>query len=394
MHYQTYKILLDDVMNILQTKYFRPRKIHNERYIDNAYQVVSEDIDYSCIPDSRPYTRLLGSMLASVDFDDKVIDKKHLGDFIQCQDYHPVEFNKKSNQFYVSEVCYFHPEYEVFVVSAQDLNNEYGKIIFDLGLLRVNNIYYNTTSHESLAKLQSFFDKYVHKYVSDASTITLLLKDSHDLMFKKQSIKPYKLDLSLMYNDTFLPVHHKIQQELSQSKKGVVLLHGLAGTGKTNYIKWLTAQVPDKDFVFVPNNMIGELAKPEFMSQLIRRKNSILVLEDCENYIAERAGGGNQSDVVGVILNIADGILSDVLECQFICTFNADLMDIDHALLRRGRLIAQYHFDKLSVDKCNAYLQSIGKHHKIDEPMTLSQLVHIDEEEFKDEDKKGNFGFV
>jgi len=180
-----------------------------------------------------------------------------------------------------------------------------------------------------------------------------------------------------------------------QGKKGVVLLHGLAGTGKTNYIKWLTAQIPDKDFIFVPNNMIGELAKPEFMSMLIEQKNSVLVLEDCENYIAERVGGGNQTDVVGIILNIADGILSDVLECQFICTFNADLMDIDHALLRRGRLIVEYQFGKLSIKKCNAYLKSIGKDITVDKEMTLAELTHIDEKEYKAvDDKKVGFGFI
>ena len=92
------------------------------------------------------------------------------------------------------------------------------------------------------------------------------------MVFKHQGIKPYTLDLQTMYNDDFLPVHAKIKDELTQGKKGVVLLHGLAGTGKTNYIKWLTAQIPDKDFIFVPNNMIGELAKPEFMSMLIEQK--------------------------------------------------------------------------------------------------------------------------
>lgn len=130
------------------------------------------------------------------------------------------------------------------------------------------------------------------------------------------------------------------------------------------------------------------------MSLLIERKNSILVLEDCENYIAERVGGGNTTDVVATILNIADGILSDVLECQFICTFNADLMDVDHALLRRGRLIAEYKFGKLDTDKCNQYLQSAEKDISVDEPMTLAELTHIDETEYKAKDEKVKFGFV
>ena len=130
------------------------------------------------------------------------------------------------------------------------------------------------------------------------------------------------------------------------------------------------------------------------MSMLIDNKNSVLVLEDCENYIAERVGGGNTSDVVSTILNIADGILSDVLECQFICTFNADLMDIDHALLRHGRLIAEYQFGALTVDKANAYLASVGKDITVDQPMTLANVSNIDETEYKSSPAQKNFGFI
>lgn len=71
--------------------------------------------------------------------------------------------------------------------------------------------------------------------------------------------------------------------------------------------------------------MIGYLTNPEFMSLLVDNKNSVLVLEDCENYIAERSIDNANTDVVSAILNIADGMLSDVLECQFICTFNSDI---------------------------------------------------------------------
>ncbi|MDO4449606.1 MAG: AAA family ATPase [Moraxella sp.] len=382
-------------MKILTSQYHRPRKIFNERYIDKQYQIISQDLEHITSTYDNPYYELLSSTLPSVDFSDMVMKKDRLVDFVKCTDYHPVAFDKKNNHFYEREVCYFYEKFELFIVASEDLSNEYDKTIFESGLLRVEHIFYDPRNENSLNNIRTFFNEYLQKYNSQESKILLLLKEGKDLVFKHQGIKPYVLDLKTMYNDDFLPVHHKIQEELSCSKKGMVLLHGLAGTGKTNYIKWLTAQIPDKDFIFVPNNMIGELAKPEFMSMLIEQKNSVLVLEDCENYIAERVGGGNQTDVVGIILNIADGILSDVLECQFICTFNADLMDIDHALLRRGRLIAEYKFDKLSIEKCQTYMKSIGKNNTIDKEMTLAELTNIDEKEFKTlDDKKVGFGFV
>ena len=100
-------------------------------------------------------------------------------------------------------------------------------------------------------------------------------------------------------------------------------------------MKWLTSQIPSKKFIFVPTTMISSLTDPGFLSILIENKNSVLVLEDCENYIAERTLDDRNTDIVSSILNLADGILSDVMECQFICTFNSDISKIDTALLRK-----------------------------------------------------------
>ncbi|MDO4700950.1 MAG: AAA family ATPase [Moraxella sp.] len=383
-------------MKILQSKYFRPRKIMTESYRDNQYNIEVKELDQKVTANNTPFSELIGSLMPSIDFsgDNIVIKKEHLQHFVQCTDYHTVNYDAKSNRFYEWELCYFYPEFEFFLLLNEDLSNEYDKYVFEAGYLKVERLGYDSTNEHTAQNVRAFFDRFLEKYVSPEAKILLLLKEGNDLVFRRQSIKPYKLDLTTMYNDDFLPIHQKIKDELTHGTKGVVLLHGLAGAGKTNYIKWLTAQVPDKDFIFVPNNLIGALAEPQFMSLLIEKKNSVLVLEDCENYIAERVGGGNTSDVVATILNIADGILSDVLECQFICTFNADLLDIDHALLRRGRLIAEYQFGKLSADKCNSHLQSLGKDIAVDKPMTLAELTHIDEAAYRKVEEKGGFGFV
>jgi hypothetical protein len=52
--------------------------------------------------------------------------------------------------------------------------------------------------------------------------------------------------------------------------------------------------------------MISSLTEPFFISFLIENKNSVLVLEDCENYISERNSNNSYTDVVASILNIAD----------------------------------------------------------------------------------------
>ena len=98
--------------------------------------------------------------------------------------------------------------------------------------------------------MQTFFDTYVQKYESNDATVSILLKEPYGLTFKSHSVTPYPIDLNLMYNDDFLPVHQHIKQALPRTK-GVVLLHGIPGS-QTNYIKWLTSQIPGKRVIFVP----------------------------------------------------------------------------------------------------------------------------------------------
>lgn len=383
-------------MKFLESKYFRPRTIATETYIDGQYHLTTQPIDERIKSDITPFEELINSMMPSINFrgDDVVIKRSHLAQFVQCTDFHVVRYDRHTGQFFAAELCYFHPEYEFFLLLSEDLSNEYDKTIIESGYYSVVRLAYDSQKADALTKIRAFYEAYLEKYISSEAKISLLLKEGQDLVFKSHTIKPLALDLATMYNDDFLPVHQKIKESLSDGNKGLVLLHGLAGSGKTNYIKWLTAQIPNKNFIFVPNNLIGALAEPQFMSMLIDNKNSVLVLEDCENYIAERVGGGNTSDVVSTILNIADGILSDVLECQFICTFNADLMDIDHALLRHGRLIAEYQFGALTVDKANAYLASVGKDITVDQPMTLAKVSNIDETEYKSSPAQKSFGFI
>lgn len=381
-------------MKLLESKYYRPLQVFSE-ISENTIRVTEflEDVKTS----GTPYQRLLDRLLSGlyIGHAELVIMKEQLKNFEQCTDFHPFAFNKDKGLFYFDEQCYFIPDYNIFILTNEDLSNHYEESIFDAGMVRVERIYYDVADKNAMPNAKKFMDTYLQKYVSPDAKISLLLKDGDSLVFKTQKINPYSINLDVMYNEDFLSVHQKIKQSLTQEHKGVVLLHGIAGSGKTNYIKWLTSQIPDKNFIFVSTAMIQSLVEPSFMTLLLENKNSVLVLEDCENYIAERQSGNSNTDVVTSILNIADGMLSDVLECQFICTFNADLTEIDHALLRRGRLIAEYHFKELSVERCNAYLKSVGKDISVEHPYSLAELTHIDEQEFKAEKaQKMKIGFI
>ena len=66
---------------------------------------------------------------------------------------------------------------------------------------------------------------------------------------------------------------------------------------------------------------------------------------------------------------------------------------IDSALLRKGRLIAEYKFDNLSVDKSNKLLKSLNIDYKTTKPMPLSDIYNYDDNLGIDNNKKTKIGF-
>jgi len=158
-----------------------------------------------------------------------------------------------------------------------------------------------------------------------------------------------------------------------QNDKGIVLLHGLPGTGKTTYLRHLIGALKKK-VLFVSPSVAGNLMNPEFIDLLIDNPNSILVIEDAENIMMDRKYNSDSS--VSNLLNLSDGLLSDCLSVQIICTFNSSLNMIDSALMRKGRLIAKYEFEKLSVVKSQILSNHLGFDTVIEESMTIAEIAN------------------
>ena len=68
------------------------------------------------------------------------------------------------------------------------------------------------------------------------------------------------------------------------------------------------------------------------------------------------------------------------------------MQNIDSALLRKGRLIAKYEFDKLSVEKAQKLSDHIGKGTVITEPMSVSEIYNQEERTL--DKAKRKIGFV
>jgi hypothetical protein len=207
--------------------------------------------------------------------------------------------------------------------------------------------------------------------------INIITQTSSGLDLKSLDIKPTVLDIDLYYNDDFKPVDEIIRQRLAkENDKGIILLHGLPGTGKTTYLRHLIGSIK-KRVLFVSPAVAGNLVNPEFIDLLIDNPNAVLIIEDAENIIMDRRFSSNSS--VSNLLNISDGLLSDCLNVQIICTFNSELNMVDDALLRKGRLIAKYGFDKLGAVKAQRLSDHLGFTKDINRPMTIAEITNPDD---------------
>lgn len=238
-------------------------------------------------------------------------------------------------------------------------------------------ILHHNEDYDRAKKMMNDFKEMKAPQKEDDYEINIISMSGGSLDLKTLAIQPTNLDLNLYYNDDFIAVDATIKERLSkENDKGIVLLHGLPGTGKTTYLRHLIGSM-NKKVMFVSPSIAGNLMNPEFMDLLIDNPNSVLVIEDAENVIMDRRFTSQSS--VSNLLNISDGLLSDCLNVQIICTFNSELSFVDTALLRKGRLIAKYEFGKLHVSKAKALSKHLGLQQEINKPMTLAEITNPDD---------------
>jgi len=162
-------------------------------------------------------------------------------------------------------------------------------------------------------------------------------------------------DLDLHYGNGFEEKYERLIDNISTSSKGLVLFHGVPGSGKSYCIKHMIRRLDNKFIIFIQPSLINNLTDPQFIGFLTElsernkeyKENILLIVEEAESVIESR-DSGNYSSGISNLLNSTDGILNSALKIQMILTFNKELVNIDKAILREGRLLGNFKFGYLS----------------------------------------------
>ena len=223
--------------------------------------------------------------------------------------------------------------------------------------------------------------------------IYIVYKGSHGFDKMGFDISKIKINLEENYNDGFPEMSEKIIEGLNnKNKTNLVILSGETGTGKTSYIRYIASKLK-KNIIFISTDTVDSITDPAFIPFLMKNNDSILIIEDAEPALEKRNNGG-RSSAVSNVLNLTDGLLSDCLKISIIATFNTKEKNIDEALTRKGRLLMNYKFEKLAIDKSKALLEKLGhKEITVKEPMTLADIYFYGTDNNSKSNDKKKIGF-
>jgi len=270
-------------------------------------------------------------------------------------------------------------------------SNEYIFVI-DLNSISVKYFPEEHTESEIEELLKQIWDG-LPKRVKESKEATANLVGYSDGSYYTIESKIKKVDINIneTYNDDFMPVYKDLITFLDSRESGLVLFYGSPGTGKSSLLRHLCDKYP-KNYIIVPTSLTSRLGDPDFVSFMIDNANSVFILEDCEQVLTDRSVN-MFNGAISNILNMSDGLLSDIMNIKFICTFNANVKDIDQALLRKGRCYAKYEFKELTKDKVETLNEKYNLGLTEIKPMTLAEIYNADKTEYGEKKRTNKIGF-
>ncbi len=198
----------------------------------------------------------------------------------------------------------------------------------------------------------------------DSNKLNTIGLSVNGLEIEPINMKEENDNVDLFYNNSTFKGVTKAIKGIKKAEKGLTILYGERGTGKTSVINHIASKL-DRIVIFVPSSMIDHtINNPEFRKFIKKYEKPILVLDDCEMFL-----GGDLYTKSGMfannILQMVDGFLSDTMNVNIVAILNIEDEDeIDPSLLECNNLIEVVEFLPLSEEESNDLAKSLGSNKK------------------------------
>lgn len=248
---------------------------------------------------------------------------------------------------------------------------------FDSPEITSVSIYYkNSGDLELINNLIADFEKYSINMIEEVENNLYTTSISSSSTLITEPLNPITdLDnIDLYYSSKTFKSIKKTIKILKKNTKGLFILYGERGTGKTSLINYLASNLK-RSVIFVPNNMIEHtINNSDFRKFLNKYHNPVVILDDCEMVFNDYFNRTNLSAYN--LLQLSEGIFLDNINATFITIFNVDdVTEIDQNFIDCNNLIDIVEFDYLSSDESNDLAQHLSDKTKYKNKTKLNDII-------------------
>lgn len=234
-------------------------------------------------------------------------------------------------------------------------------------------LYYNTKklsldkSRDIIAVFSSILVEEPEYDLSKVNLLNLNGDGQFDMEDYDLRLKIDNKNFNLYYNDSVLEKRQSLIKKINKSSKGLTILYGQRGTGKTTFLTSIIKKI-NRTIIYVPFSLLESVVNNYDFGRLVTSiYNPTLIIES--DYLFKNNNNLN----VYSIIDMVDGIMSNNWGLQIILNLNQE--DISQDLLSCNNLMDVLHFEKLSIEKSNKLSSILKKNITYENPQTVNSVV-------------------